>query len=84
MPLVSMRRPSRNSAMPLMRQAGMQAGYTPSATAARIISTPSDVYMFSRLPEADQKAILRQAANRTLARMTAAEERRYLRAVTDP
>ena len=28
---------------------------------AHIISTPSDVSMFSRLPEADQKAILRQA-----------------------
>jgi hypothetical protein len=37
-----------------------QAGYTPSAI-ARIISTPSDVYMFSRLSEADQRAILRQA-----------------------
>ncbi len=36
------------------------AGYTPAGI-ARIISTPSDVYMFSRLPEADQKAILRQA-----------------------
>jgi hypothetical protein len=28
---------------------------------ARIISTPSDVSMFSRLPDADQRAILRQA-----------------------
>jgi hypothetical protein len=36
------------------------AGYTPSAI-ARITSTPSDVSMFSRLPEADQRAILRQA-----------------------
>jgi hypothetical protein len=26
-----------------------------------MISTPSDVSMFSRLPEADQRAILRQA-----------------------
>jgi hypothetical protein len=36
------------------------AGYTPSAI-ARITSTPSDVSMFSRLPEADRRAILRQA-----------------------
>jgi hypothetical protein len=46
-----------------------QAGYTPAGI-ARIISTPSDVSMFSRLPEADQKAILRQA--------TDAEFERYL------
>jgi hypothetical protein len=32
-----------------------------SSAIARMISTPSDVLMFSRLPEADQKAILRQA-----------------------
>jgi hypothetical protein len=38
-----------------------QAGYTSGI--ARIISTPSDVSMFSRLPEADQQAILRQANN---------------------
>jgi hypothetical protein len=36
------------------------AGYTPNAI-QRIISTPSDVSMFSRLPKADQKAILGQA-----------------------
>ena len=39
-----------------------QAGYT-LAGIARMISTPSDVSMFSRLPEADQKAILRQASD---------------------
>jgi hypothetical protein len=33
------------------------ACHTPAAL-ARIIGTPVDVYMFSRLPEADQKAIL--------------------------
>jgi hypothetical protein len=36
------------------------AGYTPNAIQL-IISTPTDVSMFSRLPEADQRAILRQA-----------------------
>ena len=38
------------------------AGYAPSVI-ARIISTPSDMSMFSRLPEADQRAILRQASD---------------------
>jgi hypothetical protein len=37
-----------------------QAGYTPNAI-QRIMSTPSDISMFSKLPEADQQAILRQA-----------------------
>jgi hypothetical protein len=39
-----------------------QAGYPPSRI-ARMISTPSDVYMFSRLPEADQRAVLRRATD---------------------
>ncbi len=43
------------------------AGYTPSGI-ARIISTPSDVSMFSRLPEADQRAILRQASDQEFER----------------
>jgi hypothetical protein len=43
------------------------AGYTPNAI-ARIISTPSDVSMFSRLPEADQRAILRQADDKEFER----------------
>ena len=36
------------------------AGYSNAAVGA-IGRTPSDVYLFSRLPEADQQAILRQA-----------------------
>jgi hypothetical protein len=43
------------------------AGYTPNAI-ARIISTPSDVSMFSRLPEVDQRAILRQADDKEFER----------------
>jgi hypothetical protein len=43
------------------------AGYTPNAI-QRIISTPSDVSMFSRLPEADQWAILRQANDKEFER----------------
>jgi hypothetical protein len=43
------------------------AGYTPAGI-ARIISTPSDVSMFSRLPEADQRAILRQASDQEFER----------------
>jgi hypothetical protein len=42
------------------------AGYTPAGI-ARIISTPSDVSMFSRLPEADQRAILRRTTRNSSA-----------------
>jgi hypothetical protein len=45
---------------PSRRVRARQAGYTPNAI-QRIISTPSDVSMFSRLAEANQRAILRQA-----------------------
>src|SRR5260370_170987 len=37
-----------------------QAGYSNAAVGA-IGRTPSDVFLFSKLPEADQQAILRQA-----------------------
>jgi hypothetical protein len=38
----------------------IKAGYSTEAVNA-IGRTPSDVFLFSKLPEADQKAILRQA-----------------------
>jgi hypothetical protein len=43
------------------------AGYTPAGI-TKIISTPSDISMFSRLPEADQRAILRQADDKEFER----------------
>jgi hypothetical protein len=51
-----------NAAVDEASRNARQAGYTPAGI-ARIISTPSDVAMFSRLPEADQKAILHQASD---------------------
>jgi len=38
----------------------IKAGYS-NATVGAIGRTPSDVFLFSKLPEADQQAILRQA-----------------------
>ncbi len=40
----------------------IKAGYSVAAVGA-IGRTPSDVFLFSKLPEADQQAILRQANN---------------------
>jgi hypothetical protein len=51
---------SLNAAVEEASRNARAAGYTPAGI-ARIISTPSDVSMFSKLPEADQQAILRQA-----------------------
>jgi hypothetical protein len=52
--------PSSNPTPRPARRRARLAGYTPSGI-ARITSTPSDVFLFSKLPEADQQAILRQA-----------------------
>jgi hypothetical protein len=41
----------------------IKAGYSNAAVGA-IGRTPSDVFLFSKLPEADQQAILRQATPR--------------------
>ena len=51
-----------NEAVEAASRNARQTGYTPTAI-ARIISTPSDVFMFSKLREADQRAILRQASD---------------------
>jgi hypothetical protein len=51
------------------RQEALKAGYSVQAIGA-IGRVPSDVYLFSRLPQADQEAILRQA--------TADEFQRYI------
>ncbi len=56
-----------NDAVVEASQNAQAAGYTPNAI-QRIISTPSDVSMFSRLPEADQKAVLRQADDKEFER----------------
>ncbi len=56
-----------NGAVGVASRNARAAGYTPAGF-ARIISTPSDVSMFSRLPEADQRAIPRQASDREFER----------------
>jgi hypothetical protein len=59
-PSVGLPCPSSNPTPRPARRRARLAGYTPSGI-ARITSTPSDVFLFSKLPEADQQAILRQA-----------------------
>jgi hypothetical protein len=56
-----------NEALAEAQRNARQAGLTPTAI-MRLQSTPSDVYMFGRLPEADQRAMLRQADDKEFER----------------
>ena len=56
-----------NDAVGEASQNARAAGYTPNAI-QRIISTPSDVSMFAKLPEPDQRAILREADDKEFER----------------
>src|SRR5262249_32183260 len=49
------------------RKAAIAAGYSPHAVNA-IGHMPSDVFLFSKLPNADQEALLRNASNEEYAR----------------
>jgi hypothetical protein len=59
-PVTGVHLPRDPEAIKQAKADAIKAGYSNTAVGA-IGRTPSDVFLFSKLPEADQKAILRQA-----------------------